>query len=195
MNETYMDQIVEFNKYKILVVIFSAFIASVFAELLSYFLFFRNGDFAKLQENIIKLRAKLDKLKLKDKAEIIAENATLSSSYSYKIKKNPKIESLEQSITSLSYKISMIKMKSGILMGVLLALFIPLKDAMFGNSPICKLPFEPIQMFRLVTQAGLKNASANDAGSIFVFGQAFMAFRVAIQKAIYFDTSLSFGKM
>lgn len=194
MNENSIDPVVEFNKYKILLVIFSAFIASVFAELLSYFLFFRNGDFVKLQDNIIKSRAKLDKLKLKDKVEIITENTTMSSS-SYKIKKNPKIESLEQSITNLSYKISMIKMKSGILIGILFALLIPLKDAVFGNSPICKLPFEPVQMFRYVTQAGLKNASANDAGSIFVFGQAFMAFRMAIQKAVYFDTSSSFGRM
>ncbi|KAK9171973.1 Calcium load-activated calcium channel [Cryptosporidium meleagridis] len=195
MSEAELNPYIEFNKHKILIVIFSAFLASITAELLSYFLFFRKNDFIKMQENLIKSRAKLDKLKLKDKTGIITENTTLSLSYSSKIKKNPKIESLEQSITNLSYKISMIKMKSGILVGILFAALIPLKNTFFGDLPICKLPFEPIKVFRLVTQAGLKNASVDDAGSIFIFGQAFMAFRMAIQKAVYFDTSSSFGRM
>lgn len=195
MSEIELNSTVEFNKYKILMVIFLALVASIIAELLSYFLFFRKSDFLKLQDNLFKSRAKLDKLKLKDRTGIITENATLSSSYSNKVKKNPKIESLEQSIANLSYKISMIKMKSGILVGILFAALIPLKNAFFGDLPICKLPFEPIKIFRLVTQAGLKNASVDDAGSIFIFGQAFMAFRMAIQKAVYFDTSASFGRM
>ncbi|KAJ1613147.1 hypothetical protein OJ253_233 [Cryptosporidium canis] len=195
MSETDVDQIVEFNKYKILVVICSALIASIFAELLSYFLFFRKSEFVKIQDNIIKSRARLDKLKLKDKTGIITDNATISSNSPCKIKKNPKIESLEQSITNLTYRISMIKMKSGIMVGVLFALLIPLKSTFFGESPVCKLPFEPLKVFRLVTQAGLQNASVNDAGSIFIFGQAFMAFRMAIQKAVYFDTSSSLGRV
>ncbi|OII73044.1 uncharacterized protein cubi_02275 [Cryptosporidium ubiquitum] len=195
MSDSELNTVIEFNKYKILIVIFTALVASIAAELLSYFLFFRKSDFLKLQDNLFKSRAKLDKLKLKDRTGIITENATLSSSYSNKVKKNPKIESLEQSITNLNYKISMIKMKSGILVGILFAALIPLKNTFFGDLPICKLPFEPIKIFRLVTQAGLKNASVDDAGSIFIFGQAFMAFRMAIQKAVYFDTSTSFGRM
>ncbi|KAF7457788.1 Integral membrane protein DUF106 family protein [Cryptosporidium felis] len=190
-----VEPIVEFNKYKILVVIISALFASVFAELLSYLLFFRKDDFIKLQDNIDKLKIKLDKLRLSDKTGIITENTTVSSRYLNKTRKNPKIESLEQSIANLNYKLSLIKMKSGLLVGVLFAALVPLKNTFFGDLPICKLPFEPIQLFRLVTQAGLKDASANDAGSIFIFGQAFMAFRMAIQKAVYLDASSSLGRV
>ncbi|KAH8739456.1 hypothetical protein FG386_000428 [Cryptosporidium ryanae] len=196
MSETNVDFDVEFNKYRVIVVICAAFVTSIIAELFSYFIFFRNSDYLKLQDNLIKSRAKLDKLKFRDKAGIIAENSSLSSNYSSsRIKKNPKIDTLERGITNLNKKISIIKMKSSILVGILFAIVIPLKSTLFGEVAICKLPFEPIKMFRLITQAGLKNASLNDAGSIFIFGQAFMAFRMAIQKAIYLDASSSFGKI
>ncbi|KAH7646887.1 dbj [Cryptosporidium bovis] len=196
MSETTVDFDAGFSKYRVIVVILVALITSIIAELLSYFVFFRNSDYLKLQDNLIKSRAKLDKLRFRDKAGIIAENSSLSSSYSSsKIKKNPKIETLERGITNLNQKISIIKMKSGILVGILFAMVIPLCNTLFGEMAICKLPFEPIKMFRLITQAGLKSASLNDAGSIFIFGQAFMAFRMAIQKAVYLDSSSSFGRI
>ncbi|KAL7069171.1 hypothetical protein ACR3K2_04280 [Cryptosporidium serpentis] len=191
-----MEDFNEFNKYLVLVVIFMSLILAIITELISYFFVLRKSDYYKLQNNLTRTKSKLDKMKLKEKSGIIIENTTISSNFSLpKTKRDPKIEVLEQSITSINQKMSMIKLKSSFLTGLLFALLIPFRTYLLGDVPVCKLPFEPIPVFRMITQAGLSNCAPNEAGSIFIFGQAFMAFRIIIQKAVFMDATSSFGKI
>jgi len=125
----------------------------------------------KLNSSIVRITRKIERAKQEN---VPADKLT---------KHNRKIKKDEEDLQSAQQSMTWVKMKSNvfILMGFSIVIISALSTS-YDGTVICKLPFEPIPLFRFMTHRGLSGSDFQDCSYIFIYVLCMMNMRGNIQK-------------
>ena len=155
------------DKISAIKVVFFAIVACIATEALNYFLVYNTDDYRTLSANIKNSVKKLTK----------AEEMPADTKIAKKQKTN-----IEAKIKDLNAQMSLMRMKTAALTGVLMVIFLSTLNNYFHSVVVAKLPFEPFKIIQGITHRGLQGTNYRDCAYIFLYILTGIVMKSNVQK-------------
>ncbi|VDD76734.1 unnamed protein product [Mesocestoides corti] len=160
-----------------LLIVFISLFTAFLGEGITWLLVYRTDKFKKLQAEVDKHSKKLERQR-----DTTSEN---------KIDKAAKkrLEKQEERLKSFTRDLSMVKMKSMFVTGVIFTSLFSVCNTSFDGRVVCKLPFTPISWLQGLSHRNLPGKDFTDCSFIFLYIICTMSIRQNVQKMLGFSPS------
>eukprot|EP01054_Gregarina_sp_Poly1_P003294 Gregarina_sp_Poly_1__3293@NODE_1946_length_3023_cov_243_550406_g346_i1_p2_GENE_NODE_1946_length_3023_cov_243_550406_g346_i1NODE_1946_length_3023_cov_243_550406_g346_i1_p2_ORF_typecomplete_len179_score31_83EMC3_TMCO1/PF01956_16/3_9e28CHD5/PF04420_14/0_039_NODE_1946_length_3023_cov_243_550406_g346_i1367903 len=153
------------------IIVAASFSLAIVSEFISWFWVYRKADYQRLAADIIKRKKQLE-------AETkVAEHSTKKSA-------SQRLKVLQEQYKALVQEGSWKTMKAQLAPTVILMMLLPLLMPRMKGIVVAQLPFEPVWLFKSITQQGLENPAPTDCSATCLFFLAVASARSLIRKLI-----------
>ncbi|KAJ2006239.1 Calcium load-activated calcium channel [Coemansia thaxteri] len=144
-------------------------IASGASEAISYVLVYRTEQFQQLKQKVVQ-----SELRLEDEKHATTGNGK---------NRQRRIESIETQLSSARNKASSLQLRNMLVVAVIQLVSVYQVNAVYGGAAVGTLPFEPLSMFRGLTQRGLpEDSPSNACSATFVFVLGGLLFKALLDR-------------
>ena len=148
----------------------------------SWVLIYRTDEYKKLQKSVDVLTAKLEKVK----GEKESAGLSGSGSGSGEARAAKKVALVDEQLQARGRELSMSKMKSTVVVGLILLGVFGFINQLFEGQAVARLPFEPFGLLQSMTHRGLPGSDSADCSSTFIYILCSISIRASVQKALGF---------
>jgi len=164
-----------------LLIVFISTTTALASEGLTWLLVYRTEKYKKLKNEVEKQSKKLEKKK-----------ETVNDSIDKSAKK--KLERQEEKLKTNNRDLSMVKMKSMLVIGFTFTALLSMFNSIFDGRVVAKLPFTPISWLQGISHRNLPGQDMTDCSFIFLYILCTMSIRQNIQKILGFAPSRAASK-
>ncbi|XP_071802385.1 calcium load-activated calcium channel-like [Asterias amurensis] len=164
-----------------ILIVFISVCTALLSEGITYALVYRTDTYKKLKAEVEKQSKKLEKTKeqfgeISDKGQ------------------KKKLERQEEKLKNDSRDLSMVKMKSMVVIAFTFTSLMGMFNSIFDGRNVAKLPFEPISWLHGISHRNLLGSDFTDCSFIFLYILCTMSIRQNIQKLLGFAPSRAAAK-
>ncbi|KAI3883509.1 hypothetical protein MKX03_010522 [Papaver bracteatum] len=157
-----------------LVVVGISICTAFLCEAISWVLIYRTNSYKSLRSTIDKASKKLEVMK------------TVETKVSTKKSKTKKIDRVETSLKESSRDLSLSKIKSGVVVALVLFVVFGFLNSLFEGKSIAKLPFSPAALVQKMSHRGIPGDDPTDCSMAFLYFLCSMSIRTNLQKFLGF---------
>ncbi|KAG2370798.1 hypothetical protein C9374_005995 [Naegleria lovaniensis] len=185
------------NIFYACVVMMVALCTSLLTTFVEWIFVYRKSEYQELQDDIDQIQKRIDKIK--KETIVVHKGGSINNSKedqkAIKRKKDNLTREKEQ-LRAKNQELSMFKMKSTIIVGIIMISVFGLLNNVFDGRIVAKLPFEPFSIFHMFTHRNIPGSDFRDCGMLFIYILASNSFKTSIQKFFGFvDKSQSMFQM
>eukprot|EP01104_Vermistella_antarctica_P006674 TRINITY_DN1737_c0_g3_i2.p1 TRINITY_DN1737_c0_g3~~TRINITY_DN1737_c0_g3_i2.p1 ORF type:complete len:171 (+),score=40.10 TRINITY_DN1737_c0_g3_i2:133-645(+) len=154
----------------LLIILGVSVLSALLAEMLSWVLVYRTESYKNMQQTVTRMNKKLermrDPLSVKNKSQ------------------NRRAERYEESVKNIKKDMNMASFKSKAAMSVAMISLFALLNSVYSGLVVCRLPFEPIWMFKMISHRGLPGTDLYDCSMAFFYALCSLSIKPNVQKLI-----------
>jgi hypothetical protein len=155
------------NIFAAIVIAFCALGSTLLVEFISWAMIYRTDSYKALKEEVERTTRKLERRK-KETSATAAKRAT----------------GLEETLKATNQKMQVARLKSMLVVGVVMFVVVTTLNSHFEGVVIVKLPFRPFGMLQGITHRNLAGDDFTDGSCTFVYALASMALRPLVQRYV-----------
>ncbi|XP_003387319.1 PREDICTED: calcium load-activated calcium channel-like [Amphimedon queenslandica] len=167
-----------------LMILFISLCTALLSEGLSYVLLYRTEGYKRLKDVVEKQSRKLER-----KKETVGEGSVSGT------QKRKKLEKQEEQLKNYNKDLSMVKMKSMVLIGLTFTALLGMFNTIFDGRVVAKLPFTPFGILQGISHRNLMGTDMTDCSFIFLYILCTMSIRENLQKLMGVGVSRSVSKL
>ena len=156
--------------------------SALFCEALNWLVLYRTSTYKSLAESLKRTSKRLESAK----AAAAAASPTSSKGKQASSSKTKKADRFERTMQETSRDLSLVKLKSTVVMTVTLSLMYGVLSASYDGMPVARLPFDPPGFVQGISHRGLVGEDMRDCSMAFLYMLCSMSFKTNIQKALGF---------
>ncbi|OVA12236.1 Protein of unknown function DUF106 [Macleaya cordata] len=157
-----------------LVVVGISFCTAFLCEAISWLLIYRTNSYKSLRSTIDKASKKLETMK------------TVDTKGPSKKSKTKKIDRVETSLKESSRDLSLSKIKSGVVVALVLFVVFGFLNSLFEGKSVAKLPFSPAGFVQKMSHRGIPGDDPTDCSMAFLYFLCSISIRTNLQKFLGF---------
>ncbi|MCL7024477.1 hypothetical protein MKW94_021459 [Papaver nudicaule] len=157
-----------------LVVVGISICTAFLCEAISWILIYRTNSYKSLRSTIDKASKKLEVMK------------TVETKVTTKKSKTKKIDRVETSLKESSRDLSLSKIKSGVVVALVLFVVFGFLNSLFEGKAVAKLPFSPAALVQKMSHRGIPGDDVTDCSMAFLYFLCSMSIRTNLQKFLGF---------
>ncbi|KAL9643474.1 hypothetical protein ABK040_010088 [Willaertia magna] len=174
-----------------LAIILVALCTGLLTTFVEWVFIYRKAEYQDLQQDIEDLQKKIDKSK-KDAGLVHKGGSISAEEQKNKKRKKEKLKRDRELLKAKTQELSMFKMRSTIIVGVIMVSVFGLMNSIFDGRVVAKLPFEPFSIFHMFTHRNLPGNNFTDCGMLFIYILASNSIKSSIQR--YFGFAQDSGQ-
>lgn len=169
----------EFNPWNVALVVLTALFSTGLCEFVSWLLVYRKEDYKLMKSKPVGDAGEIEKLnkKVEKKRSIHVIQAQNKSH-------EKKLNSVEEQLKSLNRELTWKNMKSNVIIGIFMLLFINFVGTQFQGIVVAKLPFTPFSLIQGITHRNIAGTDMTDCSYLFIYILSAFLFRTNIKKVM-----------